>query len=862
MDLRPSQGYLGLFGSPIDEIAAQSRRTFPTRNRDAAFVFKESLFHITLITKDELRNIPKDTWKKLHIDTAHVYPVGVGTHPKAKVAFVVIIWAAGQQARKRLGLPPKQFHITLTTCDVHDIDKGIDSILPETFIENPSIDCLDHLSYTLHLSGDYIQARKSAVDLCLSSPASERGFLRLADAAVKGEFVKLAMLACARAYERTSGEKVRDYCLRRMVECSGETEWGNVFSGSESSQLPEELHSVLMVPWTRELRDALSEGSTIPTLCLESRDRCYIPSPSLRSTPSFYTLPRFFRWLVPFHIALMSTPRHEDDITALASGHLGMRHILTLTEETPLHKAWFLNKGITNTYLPIPNYHPPTIEQMDLIMRLLDDESKMPVLIHCGGGKGRAGTVAACYLAAYGFAKSRPARTQPEMSATEAIDALRRIRPGSIETSQQEAFVHKWCSTIWKRQSILPDLVPEPSPCSFEVEGELKGGDLFVLVGLPGSGKSWFSKALIARDPMGWTRISQDDAGSRSACEVEIGHKPLRGRALLDRCNPSSDDRKSWLSLASTWSTSPICVWFDYTRELCTSRAQNRPDHPTLPPGSRVRSAVEQMDKMFVRPSLKEGFKAIIIVRSFSAAQDLVLRLSPPVTLFKFPRTSHILNLGAASDDDLVETGPIAPITTGHVVITEKVDGANMGFQLSSDRSSVIVQNRSHYINSSSHEQFKKLDLWIDKHREGLYKILDRDPFFADRFVLFGEWLAVTHSIPYTHLPDRFLAFDLYDRSTTAWADRPNLMRLLEGTGICAVPTMHEGGMPTHDQFRDMVQRRSRFYEGRVEGVYVKVEKNGRVVTRGKVVRADFIAGNEHWTKGILRTNNVSDGVE
>ena len=47
------------------------------------------------------------------------------------------------------------------------------------------------------------------------------------------------------------------------------------------------------------------------------------------------------------------------------------------------------------------------------------------------------------------------------------------------------------------------------------------------------------------------------------------------------------------------------------------------------------------------------------------------------------------------------------------------------------------------------------------------------------------------------------------------------------------------------------------FYEGRVEGVYVKVEKQGRVVSRGKVVRADFIAGNEHWSKGPLQLNTL-----
>jgi len=55
-----------------------------------------------------------------------------------------------------------------------------------------------------------------------------------------------------------------------------------------------------------------------------------------------------------------------------------------------------------------------------------------------------------------------------------------------------------------------------------------------------------------------------------------------------------------------------------------------------------------------------------------------------------------------------------------------------------------------------------------------------------------------------------------------------------------------------------MVQQPSRFYNGRVECVYVKVEKVGIVVGHGKIMRADFIAGNEHWTHGDLQLNGLN----
>ena len=63
--------------------------------------------------------------------------------------------------------------------------------------------------------------------------------------------------------------------------------------------------------------------------------------------------------------------------------------------------------------------------------------------------------------------------------------------------------------------------------------------------------------------------------------------------------------------------------------------------------------------------------------------------------------------------------------------------------------------------------------------------------------------------------------------------------------------------MLSEDELRQAVQQPSRFYEGPVEGVYVKVEKGGRVVSRGKVVRSDFISGNEHWSKGPLHVNTL-----
>ena len=277
--------------------------------------------------------------------------------------------------------------------------------------------------------------------------------------------------------------------------------------------------------------------------------------------------------------------------------------------------------------------------------------------------------------------------------------------------------------------------------------------------------------------------------------------------------------------------------------------------------------------KGFQPPTLQEGYQGIAIVRSFEACVELVALLSPPLTLFKFPRTAHLLNLGAATEDDILQSTssafPASALTPeSQVVVTEKIDGANLGISLDSS-GRILIQNRAHWVNSKTHFQFKKLDIWVEKHREALTGILGVDPIFPERYILFGEWMVCVHSIKYTRLPNRFLAFDLYDRSRKVFVSRDVLEAKLGGSGIAIVPTVmrieghpEEGAgpvMPSDEELKGMVQQPSRFYDGRVEGVYVKVEKGGVVVGRGKVVRADFIAGNEHWTRGDLELNGIDN---
>lgn len=116
------------------------------------------------------------------------------------------------------------------------------------------------------------------------------------------------------------------------------------------------------------------------------------------------------------------------------------------------------------------------------------------------------------------------------------------------------------------------------------------------------------------------------------------------------------------------------------------------------------------------------------------------------------------------------------------------------------------------------------------------------------------------HSVKYSSLPDHFLAFDLLDRATSTFVSRPILTALLRSTTIHLTPLLYLGPALSNSELVAMIQQTSAFAEGRMEGVYVKIEADGEVRGRGKIVRKDFIAGGDdsaHWTKGQIEFNEI-----
>lgn len=250
----------------------------------------------------------------------------------------------------------------------------------------------------------------------------------------------------------------------------------------------------------------------------------------------------------------------------------------------------------------------------------------------------------------------------------------------------------------------------------------------------------------------------------------------------------------------------------------------------------------------------------------------------PP--LIKYPRTRHLADSALQAGDDGSDRTPFTALAGCHVVYEEKVDGANAAFRFDG-AGDLWAQSRGHYLavddrNAPRERDWSLLKEWLQAHRD---EFLER---FEDRYVVYGEWMGVTHTVAYNALPSLFLEFDIYDTAKGHFLDTPSRRALCEGLPICSVPVLYQGPALTLDHMKSLVGpsvfrtppevedwrhslRRACALVGDdfekrlekmdasdlIEGVYVKVERDGRTIDRLKWVRTGFLqaiqAADEHW---------------
>lgn len=142
-----------------------------------------------------------------------------------------------------------------------------------------------------------------------------------------------------------------------------------------------------------------------------------------------------FRWIIDGELAGSAQPgllaELDDDLAFLR--RVGIKRIVSLTSRPLLEQA----EGFELLHFPIMDMGIPTPRACaSLCLELVRDLSSRPVLLHCRGGLGRTGTIAACCLVNLG------------RTADEALTQVRCVNPFYVQTPAQARFIEHYAAHL------------------------------------------------------------------------------------------------------------------------------------------------------------------------------------------------------------------------------------------------------------------------------------------------------------------------------------------------------------------------------------------------------------------------------
>ena len=790
----------------------------------------EKSFHITILNSIERKSdstVKSKCEEDFDLNTNFTI-IGLGS-VNQEVFYLICHYVSGDILRKKLKLPEQDFHITIGFHgkDVHDVRKNIGTMTHQ--VESDWIKCfLDSIRDSKLVLKKYIEILDFIVSLDREVNNVDALFSLAKLLGVNGDHSS----SLAIAKRLSSLDIVKSAFIEIKI---------SKYLGLPVDEILRNLKSYLIGSSpspSPELKTVLEELNSF-----EGIRKYAIVFDSHTNTVVETKIPHNFT-MIDDRVGGSGMITNQNIGSVI--DHFNFKDVITLTEDPIVIDECYLSQ-INFHFFPIRDRFPPDDpEVMSTILNILMSSPK--ALVHCLGGVGRTNTVLACYLI--------KVKNMSPSEAMSFIDSNRKM----ILSGEQVNFIKSFYSSLFN---------PKYNGISRDKMRELP--KWIMLVGCPASGKSTLSAKFIQKYGNQIVHINQDELGKKECVRFFIENLKSDKTIILDRCNGTKLQRKEWLEYfkhGTHHAQRPVCIYLHFPLPVCEERLLERKDHLTLsgPGGVRI---LRIHYRAIEPPTEREGFSNVFKVDDDETYFQLLESYGLPHSeetlaelnelddnqenkFVKFPRTKHAINLGSASRDDLIMTeGDLQMLIDGPIVVEEKIDGANLGISIDSS-GKILVQNRSHYVNPSTHPQFKLLGVWIENHREELAEILE-----WTNQILFGEWVYAKHSIQYTKLPDYFLVYDLYTISTNSFASRGVLDNLLQHTSLQQVPKIGEGKY-SKDELVNLVSNTiSRFSDEIVEGIYIRKGSEDFKLTqaRGKVVRVGFIAGNQHWTKYKIQKN-------
>ena len=139
--------------------------------------------------------------------------------------------------------------------------------------------------------------------------------------------------------------------------------------------------------------------------------------------------PTNFSWVIEGKLAGCGLPVTEDEFAWLTDQ--GIKSVVTI-REIALPSDWFDGSDIDYLHLQVEDFGAPNMEELVQAVDFIEQQISggRPVMVHCAAGKGRTGTVLAAYLV-----------KKQGLTAEQAIEKVRSMRPGSVQSVSQETAV-------------------------------------------------------------------------------------------------------------------------------------------------------------------------------------------------------------------------------------------------------------------------------------------------------------------------------------------------------------------------------------------------------------------------------------
>ena len=255
--------------------------------------------------------------------------------------------------------------------------------------------------------------------------------------------------------------------------------------------------------------------------------------------------------------------------------------------------------------------------------------------------------------------------------------------------------------------------------------------------------------------------------------------------------------------------------------------------------------------------------------------------------MLKYPRTRHLEGSRQQLGDEDLAVVQFSEIKNLPLVIEEKIDGANCGLSFDAD-GNLLLQSRGHYLTGGVREKhFNLFKQWGAAHQRAFWNVL------GGRYIMYGEWVYVKHTIFYDALPHYFMEFDVFDREKEIYLDTPSRRHLLRELPIVSVPVLKMGLFERIESLTALIGP-SNYITGEhaeklrrycvangiyveettrqtdlsmlMEGLYIKHEEGGRVVGRYKYIRERFLqtvlTSDSHWLARPIVPNQLRVSID